>query len=190
MSHKHPLTFLIVSVVSWILLSAPSLADTPKAAPSPSLSSEELIARADDTYCNLCMNYTDKDVIIFLERLKKAIREDDRKTIAHELVAYPLIWTHWVQGKKRLRLFYTPEDFIQHYDEVITSAHKKGLLEITYEKDNFGPGPEICSIFGSIGFNAGTGLETIESCERVQQFSRKLCCADNPTSSGLPATRL
>ena len=184
MSHKRYLSFLAALIVPWILLLAPSWADMAKTTPSSTLSSEELIARADDKYCHLCMNYTDKDVVAFLERLKKAIREDDRKTIAEELVAYPFIWIHWVQGKKRLRPFYTPEDFIQHYDEVITSAHKKAILELVYEEDNFGPGSKICSIFGSIGFNAGTGLETIESCERVQQFSRKLCCADNPTSSG------
>ena len=73
----------------------------------------------------------------FLDRLKKLVRGNDKRTIAYEMVYYPFIWQYWTpEGKKRLRPFYSPEDFIQHYDKFMTSAHKKGLLEEASRKDH------------------------------------------------------
>ena len=190
MSHRHPLTFLIVSVISWMIFSTPLLSEAPKAAPPLPLSSEELIERAGDKYCNFCRRCPDRDVVIFFERLKKAIREDDKKTIAYEMVKYPFVWIRWIQGKARLHPFYTPEDFIQHYDEFMTPIHKKGLLELAYDREHF---PDMfitpCETLGDLveftmSSNNKGSLQSITSCDRVSRDSRKFCCADKPTSPG------
>ena len=44
----------------------------------------------------------------FIDRLKKLIRKNDKRTIAHEMVYYPFIWKYWTpEGKKDCVLFMT-----------------------------------------------------------------------------------
>ena len=80
--------------------------------------------------CTICGEFSDKKLISYLERLKKSIREDDRHTIAEELVSYSFSWT--MQDGSSCTVF-NPQEFIQAYDKIMTPFFKDYILNFTYE---------------------------------------------------------
>ena len=80
--------------------------------------------------CTICGEFSDKKLISYLERLKKAIQEDYRHTIAEELVSYSFGWT--MQDGSSCTVFNTQE-FIQAYDKIMTPFFKDYILNFTYE---------------------------------------------------------
>ena len=77
----------------------------------------------------LCKPLSDEDLIAFLDKLKKAVQEDDQITIAEELVQYPFFWRF--DPEYTPKKLYEPTEFIKHYDEIMTPAHRKAILNVT-----------------------------------------------------------
>ena len=83
--------------------------------PAPSTqrdaAAKDLVGQASDE--RVICTHSAKDIITFLESLKKAIRENDKETIAHEMVAYPFTWIRLLRGKERFHATRTPDEFIR-----------------------------------------------------------------------------
>ena len=82
--------------------------------------------------CTICDQYPDKELIVFFEHLKKAVRENDKKTIAEELIVYPFYWNkdegwHTVES---------PKEFVELYDTIMVPFLKNVILNFNYKTDS------------------------------------------------------
>ena len=78
----------------------------------------------------------DEDLISILDRLKKAVLENDKKTISEELITYPFRW-----NKEGLHhtihhfTVYEPKEFIEHYDAIMIPLVKDFILGLEHETE-------------------------------------------------------
>ena len=76
----------------------------------------------------------DEELLPYFERLKQAIRKDDRKFIAEELISYPFIW-HQDDTNTNFSIIGKRKEFLQHYDAIMTPSIKEYILGIEYETE-------------------------------------------------------
>ena len=120
---KNKLKFLSLLIVAFFDAAhgtEPKAKNPPAETPAPQGSS-----------CTICDQYPDEELIAFFERLKKVVRENDKKTIAEELIVYPFYWNkdeswHTVES---------PKEFIELYDIIMIPFLKEIILNFQYKED-------------------------------------------------------